>query len=189
FLNGGGGGFRGKCLFFSPGTTQGSGTPGNSEAGRWWCQTCQRIDPICHSPIEISLQRVPQDIKLSELPPSASNATEIRQIGRHVGTMLRDVLDSFARLDVRKAVEVVIDDYAVDTEYDSAMRSLVALMMEDARNISGVLHEMWALRGLERVGDHATNIAEQVVYLVRGEDVRHMKPAELQDLLRAEENA
>ncbi len=130
-----------------------------------------------------------QAIKLSELPPSASHATEIRQIGRHVGTMLRDALDSFARLDVRRAVEVVIDDDAVDTEYDSAMRSLVALMMEDARNISGVLHEMWALRGLERVGDHATNIAEQVVYLVRGRDVRHMKLAELQDLLRAEEDA
>ncbi|MEO1078178.1 MAG: phosphate signaling complex protein PhoU [Pseudomonadota bacterium] len=130
-----------------------------------------------------------QAIKLSELPPSASHATEIRQIGRHVGTMLRDALDSFARLDVRKAVEVVIDDDAVDTEYDAAMRSLVALMMEDARNISGVLHEMWALRGLERVGDHATNIAEQVVYLVRGQDVRHMKPAELQDLLQAEEDA
>jgi len=127
-----------------------------------------------------------QAIKLSELPPSAGNSTEIRQIGRHVGTMLRDALDSFARLDVARAVEVVIDDDAVDTEYDAAMRSLVALMMADARNISGVLHEMWALRGLERVGDHATNIAEQVVYLVRGLDVRHMKPAELTDLLGVE---
>ncbi len=124
-----------------------------------------------------------QAIKLSELPPSTGNSTELRQIGRHVSQMLRDALDSFARLDVRKAIEVVVDDGSVDTEYDSAMRSLVTLMMEDARNISGVLHEMWALRGLERVGDHATNIAEQVIYLVRGMDVRHMKPAELQDLL------
>ena len=131
-----------------------------------------------------------QAIKLSELPPSSGgNGTEIRQIGRHVGTMLRDALDSFARLDVRRAVEVVVDDDAVDTEYDAAMRSLVALMMTDARNISGVLHVMWALRGLERVGDHATNIAEQVVYLVRGLDVRHMKPAELGDLLGVEGNS
>ncbi len=127
-----------------------------------------------------------QAIKLSELPPSPGNATELRQIGRHVAAMLRDALDSFARLDINRAIEVVIDDDAVDTEYDSAMRSLVALMMEDARNISGVLHEMWALRGLERVGDHATNIAEQVVYLGRGLDVRHMKPAELASLLDGE---
>jgi phosphate transport system protein len=125
-----------------------------------------------------------QAIKLSELPPSPPrNATELRQIGRHVANMLHDALDSFARLDINRAIEVVIDDDAVDNEYDSAMRSLVALMMEDARNISGVLHEMWALRGLERVGDHATNIAEQVVYLARGLDVRHMKPAELASLL------
>lgn len=124
-----------------------------------------------------------QAIKLSELPPTTGNAAETRQIGRHVGTMLRDALDAFARLDVRRAIEVVIDDEAVDTEYDSAMRSLTALMKEDARNINGVLHEMWALRGLERVGDHATNIAEQVVYLVRGLDVRHMKAAELADLV------
>ncbi len=128
-----------------------------------------------------------QAIKLSELRPTTGNATETRQIGRHVGTMLRDALDAFARLDVRRAIEVVIDDDAVDTAYDSAMRSLVALMMEDARNISGVLHEMWALRGLERVGDHATNIAEQVVYLVRGLDVRHMRAAELADLLDQEQ--
>jgi len=129
-----------------------------------------------------------QAIKLSELPPASSSATELRHIGRHVATMLREALDSFARLDVAKAIEVVIDDDAVDSEYDAAMRSLVALMMEDARNISGVLHEMWALRGLERVGDHATNIAEQVVYLVRGLDVRHMKPAELAALLDSQDD-
>ena len=115
-----------------------------------------------------------QAIRLSELPPAAGSATELRLIGRHVASMLRDALDAFARLDVKRAIDVVVDDGAVDTEYDAAMRSLVTLMMADARNISGVLHVMWALRGLERVGDHATNIAEQVVYLVRGKDVRHM---------------
>ena len=103
--------------------------------------------------------------------------------------MLRDALDSFARLDVQRAIEVVVDDDTVDTEYDAAMRSMVALMMADARNIGGVLHEMWALRGLERVGDHATNIAEQVVYLVRGLDVRHRKASELADLLGEDQAA
>lgn len=124
-----------------------------------------------------------QAIRLSELPPSAGNAADLRRIGRHVSVMLRDALDSFARLDARKAIDVVIDDASVDAQYDSAMRGFVTLMRQDARNISAVLHQMWALRGLERVGDHATNIAEQVIYLVLGVDVRHMQPAELQELV------
>jgi phosphate transport system protein len=97
--------------------------------------------------------------------------------------MLRDSLDSFARLDVARAIDVVVDDGEVDNEYDAAVRSLVNRMTTDPRSINSVLYEMWALRGLERVGDHATNIAEQVVYLVRGVDVRHMKAAELRALL------
>ena len=124
-----------------------------------------------------------QAIKLSELPPAAGNAADLRRIGRRVSVMLRDALDSFARLDARKAIDVVIDDASVDAQYDSAMRRFVTLMRQDARNISAVLHQMWALRGLERVGDHATNIAEQVIYLVLGVDVRHMQPAELQELV------
>ncbi|MDP5054311.1 MAG: phosphate signaling complex protein PhoU [Congregibacter sp.] len=126
-----------------------------------------------------------QATKLSELPPSSASSSELRQIGTHVGTMLRDALDSFARLDVSKAIDVVVDDGAVDREYDAAMESLVRRMKSDPQSISGVLHEMWALRGLERVGDHATNIAEQVIYLVLGRDVRHMKPGELHTLIKA----
>lgn len=116
-----------------------------------------------------------QAIRLSELPPSPSNYTEVRNIGQHVAEMVREALDAFARLDVDCAIDVVVDDGSVDAKYDSAMRSLVTFMVEDARNIGGVLHEMWALRSLERIGDHATNIAEQVIYLVRGLDVRHME--------------
>lgn len=129
-----------------------------------------------------------QAIRLSELPPSPGNYTEIRHISRHVATLLREALDAFARLDVDRAMQVVVDDDSVDAEYDSAMRSLVTFMMEDARNIGGVLHEMWALRGLERIGDHATNIAEQVIYLVRGLDVRHMEPAALKAVVRDEDS-
>jgi phosphate transport system protein len=114
-----------------------------------------------------------QAVKLAEEGMSPSNYVEVRHIGAHVASMLRNALDAFARLDVDMAVEVVKDDSNVDKEYGSAMRSLVTFMMEDPRDIGAILNEMWALRSLERIGDHASNIAEHVVYLVRGLDVRH----------------
>lgn len=120
-----------------------------------------------------------QAIKLSEEGASPSNFVEIRHIGVHVSEMLRKSLDAFTRLDVDTAVEVVQHDSQVDKEYGSAMRSLVTFMMEDPRVITSVLNEMWALRSLERVGDHAANIAEHVIYLVRGLDVRHVALDEL----------
>ncbi|AQA18824.1 phosphate transport system regulatory protein PhoU [Halioglobus japonicus] len=114
-----------------------------------------------------------QAIRLAEENISPSNYVEIRHIGSHVASMLRKSLDAFARLDLELAVEVVKEDRAVDKEYDSAMRALMTFMMEDPRDIGPILNEMWALRSLERIGDHAANIAEHVVYLVRGQDVRH----------------
>ncbi|QFU76072.1 phosphate signaling complex protein PhoU [Halioglobus maricola] len=114
-----------------------------------------------------------QAIRLAEENVSPTNYVEIRHIGSHVGAMLRKSLDAFARLDLELAVEVVKEDSKVDKEYDSAMRSLVTFMMEDPRDIGAILNEMWALRSLERIGDHAANIAEHIVYLVRGQDVRH----------------
>ncbi|MEH6583017.1 MAG: phosphate signaling complex protein PhoU [Halioglobus sp.] len=120
-----------------------------------------------------------QAIKLSEEGVSPSNFVEIRHIGSCVAEMLRKSLDAFARLDVETAVDVVKQDREVDREYGSAMRSLGTFMMEDPRAISSVLNEMWALRSLERVGDHASNIAEHVIYLVRGLDVRHVGLEEL----------
>ncbi len=120
-----------------------------------------------------------QAIKLSEEGVSPSNFVEVRHIGVRVTQMLRKSLDAFARLEVETAVEVVKQDKDVDREYGSAMRSLVTFMMEDPRVISSVLNEMWALRSLERIGDHASNIAEHVIYLVRGLDVRHVDLEEL----------
>jgi phosphate transport system protein len=104
---------------------------------------------------------------------------EIRHLGNHVCAMVRDSLDCFARLDVEQALRVAQEDKVVDMEYATAMRTLVTYMMEDARSISSVLNIMWGLRSLERVGDHARNIAEHVVYLVKGQDVRHVGLTEL----------
>lgn len=120
-----------------------------------------------------------QAVRLSEDGKSPSNFIEIRHIGIRVAAMLRQALDAFARLDVNQAVAVVKGDLEVDKEYGSAMRSLVTFMMEDPRDIGAILNEMWALRSLERIGDHACNIAEHVVYLVRGLDVRHGRLDEL----------
>ena len=120
-----------------------------------------------------------QAVQLSEGGMSPSSFVEIRHIGALVGVLLRQSLDAFARLDVTKAIEVVRGDADVDKEYGSAMRSLVTFMVEDPRNIGAILNEMWALRSLERIGDHACNIAEHVVYLVKGLDVRHGRLSEL----------
>ena len=120
-----------------------------------------------------------QAVQLSEGGMSPSSFVEIRHIGALVGVLLRQSLDAFARLDVTKAIEVVRGDAEVDKEYGSAMRSLVTFMVEDPRNIGAILNEMWALRSLERIGDHACNIAEHVIYLVKGLDVRHGRLSEL----------
>ncbi|MDL4864775.1 phosphate signaling complex protein PhoU, partial [Halomonas elongata] len=104
---------------------------------------------------------------------------EVRIISEHVRRMMRDALTSFARFDTELALQVVQEDEQVDSEYQTAMRSLMTFMMEDARAISPVLGIMWILRALERVGDHANNLAEYVVYLVKGLDIRHTDPDDL----------
>ncbi|MDN3555906.1 phosphate signaling complex protein PhoU [Halomonas maura] len=109
---------------------------------------------------------------------------EVRIISEHVRKMVRDALTAFARFDTELALKVVQEDDQVDSEYQTAMRSLMTFMMEDARAISPVLSIMWILRALERIGDHANNLAEYVVYLVKGLDIRHTDPDDLdQDML------
>ena len=99
---------------------------------------------------------------------------EARHIGTHVRKMVQDSLNAFARFDADLALSVAQEDKSVDREYRSAMRELVTYMMEDPRFITRVLNIMWVLRSLERIGDHARNIAEYVIYLVKGTDVRHI---------------
>ncbi|MCR9104088.1 MAG: phosphate signaling complex protein PhoU [Gammaproteobacteria bacterium] len=123
-----------------------------------------------------------QVIRITEAGASPSSCVELKHIGNRVADMLQQSLDAFARLDVEQAIAVLKRDREVDKEYGSAMRSLVTFMMEDPRAISSILNEMWALRSLERIGDHACNIAERVIYLVKGHDVRHGRLEELADI-------
>lgn len=113
-------------------------------------------------------------ILLSEQGQSPRGYIESRHIGDLVMRMLHNSLDAFARLDAESAYNVARDDNEVDVEYESAIRQLVTYMMEDPRSISRVINVMWSLRALERIGDHARNIAEQVIYIVKGTDVRHI---------------
>lgn len=113
-------------------------------------------------------------IQLCEEGESPRGYVEVRHIGSQVQKMVQEALDAFARLDADLALSVAQYDKTVDREYKTALRELVTYMMEDPRAISRVLNIIWALRSLERIGDHARNIAELVIYLVRGTDVRHI---------------
>ncbi|MEC8885983.1 MAG: phosphate signaling complex protein PhoU [Pseudomonadota bacterium] len=110
---------------------------------------------------------------LSEDGESPRGYMETRHIGNQVRIMIREALDAFARLDAEAALHVMRADVDIDREYSSAMRALMTYMIEDPRHISRVINVMWVLRSLERIGDHARNISEQVIYMVKGLDVRH----------------
>lgn len=112
-------------------------------------------------------------VRLCEQSSPKSHYVSVISMGHHVHKMLHDALDVFARMDSQKAVEVAAQDDKIDEEYGAILRQLITYMMEDPRSISNVLDVVWAVRALERIGDHANNICENVIYLVEGKDVRH----------------
>jgi phosphate transport system protein len=105
--------------------------------------------------------------------PRSLPISELRLAADLASGMLRKTLDAFARLDTAMALTIIKDDNAIDTEYNGFLRKLITYMMEDPRTISPSLDLLFLAKSLERVGDHAKNIAEQIIFIVKGEDVRH----------------
>ena len=105
---------------------------------------------------------------------------EIKAMVALVREMLRTSLDAFARLDVSKTVEVARQDELVDEHFRVAMRQLITYMLEDPRTISMSLEVLFVAKAIERIGDHAKNIAEYVVYVVKGKDVRLISMQEME---------
>jgi phosphate transport system protein len=111
--------------------------------------------------------------KLAGMDRPPDSYRELKTLGTHVSHMVRDAMNAFARLDVDEAFEVVREDEDVDQEYNAIQRQCITFMMEDPRSIKRVMNVTWTARSLERIGDHAKNICEYVIYMVRGRDVRH----------------
>ncbi|WP_144393846.1 phosphate signaling complex protein PhoU [Pleionea sediminis] len=121
--------------------------------------------------------------------PSKKQFGAVMNLGNHVKSMINQALDAFARLDVDAALRVAQMEKTADKEYDAITRQLITYMMEDPRSISPALDVLWSARSLERIGDHARNICEYVIYLVEGKDVRHVSLKEMQALASSSENA
>ena len=113
-------------------------------------------------------------LKMHEEGVSISPRIDLQHIADSAVVMLRMALDAYARLDLNGAAEVVRRDKAVDNEFKGIMRQLITFMMEDPRTISRSIDLMFIAKSIERIGDHAKNICEYVVYMVNGRDVRHI---------------
>lgn len=111
---------------------------------------------------------------------------ELKHAAGLAADMLHKSLDAFARLDLRVAADVVRQDAEVDREFKSIMRQLITYVMEDPRCISRGLEVLFIAKSIERIGDHAKNIAEYVVYMVKGRDVRHTSVEEIEREAREE---
>lgn len=123
--------------------------------------------------------RIYEDDRMGK--PSLS---DIKSMAKLVIGMLHEALDSFARLDPKISLEVRKEDEAVDEIYQSCMRTQLTYMLEDPRKISTALEVIYIAKALERIGDHSENIAEYVVYSVKGADVRHSSDSEIKKELK-----
>ncbi len=108
---------------------------------------------------------------------------ELKHMAGLVKAMLHSSLDSFARMSIDGITDITGSDAQVDREYASIIRQLITQMMEDPRNITRMLDMLWTVRALERIGDHSRYICEHLIYMVKGEDLRHLTQSELEQRL------
>jgi len=127
-------------------------------------------------------RKIAKRIRRISAEPNARliNITEIKVSGDMAISLLHRALDAFARLDTIAAAHLIRDDEAIDEEFRAFVRKLVSYMMEDPRTISVGLDYLSIAKAIERIGDHATNIAEFVIYVVKGTDVRHLSREQLE---------
>jgi phosphate transport system protein len=124
--------------------------------------------------------------RLASMERPADRYREIKHVGRQAHQQLRDALDAFARLDAQAALQICRADKLIDEEYDSIQRQCITFMMEDPRTIRRALDVLWVARSLERIGDHAKNICEYVVYMVHGKDIRHVHLDEVENTIKSD---
>ena len=123
------------------------------------------------------IARMTIDIYTSDNPPpDALLLSDAFRMSSLATRMLREVLDALVRVDVEKAIEVARGDTELDAEFQAALRRLSTYIVEDARNVGHTINVTFIIKSLERIGDHSKNIAEYVVFLVKGKDVRHVSP-------------
>ena len=111
-------------------------------------------------------------------------SSDLRVAAELASGLLRKALDAFARLDTAVAVSILKEDDQIDKEFDGFVRKLITYMMEDPRTISASLDLLFVAKAIERIGDHAKNIAEFIIYIVKGEDIRHTPMAQIESAIR-----
>jgi phosphate transport system protein len=111
-------------------------------------------------------------------------ASELRTEADLASGLLRKALDGLARLDVNVAVSILKEDDLIDREFDGFVRKLITYMMEDPRTISASLDLLFVAKAIERIGDHAKNIAEFIIYVVKGADIRHSSMETIESVVK-----